>query len=233
MLECRYLADSKIYPMLQQATLDFLTELAANNNKPWFDEHRKAYEAAKNDFEQTVGNVLEQLVTFEPAFAGLTVKQCIFRIYRDTRFSKDKTPYKIHFGGAFAVDGKRDSGAGYYFHCEPGNKSFAAGGMWMPEGPVLKKIRQEIDYNFDRFEAIIHQPEFNKRFPAIEGDRLVKLPQGYTADNPAIEYLKLKSFTVSEPIADPVLTSKKLVSQLVESFQTMKPLLDFLREASS
>jgi uncharacterized protein (TIGR02453 family) len=217
--------------MLQQATIHFLTELAKNNNKEWFDANRDKYATAKEDFEGFVTGIIKGLATTDPDFTGLLAKDCIFRIFRDVRFGKDKTPYKPNFGAAFSKTGRKGSGAGYYLHIEPGGKCFAGGGMWMPEPAALKKIRQEIDYNFKEFDTIVNDKKFKKLFPEIEGEKLKKLPAGYTEDNPAIEYLKLKSFVAGHKgISDNDLTSKNLAKDIVGIFNTMKPFIDFLNK---
>lgn len=213
--------------MLQPATLIFLEKLTKNNNKAWFDKNKAAYETAKADFESFVGALMQQMATIEPALRDQKPKDCIFRIYRDVRFAKDKTPYKSHFSAYFSKGGKKYEGAGYYIHIEPG-KSFAAGGVWMPEAPVLKAIRQEIDYNLDEFEGILKAPAFKKLFKKISGDQLKTVPQGYEADNPAIEYLRMKSFIAQHPLADKDITAKNFVKKCTETFAAMKPLADFI-----
>lgn len=214
--------------MLQKATIDFLTALEKNNNKAWFDANRKAYEAAKQDFEAFITILSQEMLPILPQLAEQKAKDHIFRIFRDVRFSKDKTPYKPNFGAYFSRAGKKAPDAGYYLHIQPGDKSFVAGGMWMPEAPVLKKIRQEIDYSFDEFSKIINNPAFRKHYKTLEGEQLKSLPQGYAADNPAIEYLKRKSFIVTKPVTDKDLTSKTLASKVTDLFTVMKPLVDFL-----
>lgn len=216
--------------MVQPATITFLKQLAKNNNKPWFDEHRKEYETAKTDFENVVSALLEKMPAIDPAFADQKAKDCIFRIYRDVRFSKDKTPYKAHFSAAFSRSGKKDMAAGYYLHLEPG-KVFVGGGIWMPENEHLKKIRQEIDYNFDEFKKIVNAAAFKKMFGKVEGEQLKKAPQGYTDDNEALEYLKMKSYTVGHKLDDKQLTDKGFTAQCVKVFATMKPLVDFINNA--
>jgi uncharacterized protein (TIGR02453 family) len=213
--------------MLQAATFQFLEQLAKNNDKPWFDKHRDEYQAAKADFEVFIDEVIAALVPTHPGLAQLKAKDCTFRIFRDVRFSKDKTPYKAHFGAFISKGGRKYEGPGYYLHLEPG-KCFAGGGSWMPQGPLLKAIRQEIDYNFDEFKKILAAKDFKKYYKEVEGEQLKTLPQGYTADNPAIAYLKLKSFTVGTPMADKELASKGGVSKCVTVFTAMKPFVDML-----
>ena len=217
--------------MLQTATITFLQKLARNNNKPWFDEHRDDYQQAKDDYEKFAASILANLSVAEPLFREQAAKDCIFRIFRDVRFSKDKTPYKANFGAFFGKGGRKFPGAGYYFHLEPGGKSFVGGGLWMPEAPLLKAVRQEIDYNFDEFSSIIKNKKFRSLFDKVEGEELKTIPQGYTADNPAIAYLKLKSFTVMAKISDEDILAKNLVKNTTDVFTIMRPFIDFLNRS--
>ena len=217
--------------MVRPTTISFLEKLAKNNNKTWFDKHRDDYQAAKEDYETFVAEVLDGLSVSEPVFKEQQAKDCVFRIFRDVRFSKDKTPYKAHFGAFFSKGGRKYPGAGYYFHLEPGGKSFAGGGLWVPEAPLLKAVRQEIDYNFKEFGGIVEEKKFKKLFGQINGEQLKTNPQGYTEDNPAIEYLKMKSFTVSCNIPDADISGKGLVKKTMDVFTTMRPFIDFLNRS--
>ena len=217
--------------MLQASTITFLEKLAKNNNKPWFDKNRDKYQAAKEDYEVFVDEVLAGLAEAEPLFKEQKAKDCVFRIFRDVRFSKDKTPYKPNFGAFFSKGGRKYPGAGYYFHLEPGGKSFAGGGLWMPESPILKAVRQEIDYNFDEFTAITEDKKFKKLFGKVSGEALKTNPQGYIDDNPAIEYLKMKSFTVTSKVTDDEIAGKGLVKKVLDTFNTMRPMIIFLNKA--
>lgn len=217
--------------MLQPATIAFLQQLAANNNKAWFDAYRDEYLIAKEDFEKFISALLEKLVAIEPAFRDQKAKDCVFRIFRDVRFSKDKTPYKAHFGAYLSKGGRKYEGGGYYIHVEPGGKSFAGGGLWMPEPSLLKKVRQEIDYNFDEFKSILQEKSFKKYFSRLEGEQLKTLPQGYAADNPAIEFLKMKSFTVGHNFDDKEIASHTFLTKSVNVFTAMRPLVEFLNRA--
>ena len=214
--------------MLHPSTLRFIEQLSKNNDKPWFDAHRDEYTTAKADFEEFVTLLMQKLIPIEPALADQKAKDSIFRIFRDVRFSKDKTPYKGHFGVYLSKGGRKYPGAGYYLHIEPGNKSFIGGGLWMPESGLLKAVRQEIDYNFEEFKGIINNRKFKKLFSKIEGETLKTPPQGYTSDNPAIEYLKLKSFTAGHSLVDTELTEKGFATKCFDVFKTMKPFVDFL-----
>jgi uncharacterized protein (TIGR02453 family) len=217
--------------MLQAPTLKFLKSLSKNNNKPWFEEHKGDYQDAKADFESVVQQILDGLSKQEPLLIGLEVKDCTFRIYKDVRFSKDKTPYKTNMGASFSPGGRKSIRPGYYFHLEPGGNSFAGGGLWMPEAAVLKKVRQEIDYNFEEFQQIISNKEFMKVFGKIEGESLKTAPQGYLPDNPAIAYLKLKSFTVWHHITDEAAQQPALVREILKIFSVMQPFVKFLDRA--
>ncbi len=219
--------------MLKQSTLAFMEKLAKNNNKVWFDKNRDAYQDTKEDFEQLVTKVLSGLAASDPTFKDQAAKDCIMRIFRDIRFSKDKTPYKTNLGAGFSKGGRKFEGAGYYLHIEPGNKSFVGGGVWMPEPPVLKAVRQEIDYNFDEFKKILADKKFRKFFKDVEGEQLKKLPQGYEADNPAIDYLKMKSFIVSCNFPDDVVTAKGFDKKVLEAYSAMAPFIAFLNRALS
>ncbi|MBI3138281.1 MAG: DUF2461 domain-containing protein [Sphingobacteriales bacterium] len=221
--------------MLQPATLQFLKNLKKNNSKEWFDKNRKSYEAAKDDFAAFVQAVIVQFGKKNPSILGLRAKDCMFRINRDVRFSKDKSPYKTNMGAYINPGGKKSVLAGYYFHCEPG-RAFVGGGMWMPMPPELSKVRQEIDYNFAAFKKITG----SKKFKAVYGDlsreaeyTLTRLPKGYEADNPAGDYLKLKSFVALTNLTDADLVSKGLVKKTVAAFEALQPLTEFLNHALS
>ncbi|MBP6024689.1 DUF2461 domain-containing protein [Ferruginibacter sp.] len=217
--------------MLQSSTLKFLKDLKKNNNRPWFEEHRQQYETAKEDFLLLTEKLITGISVFDPAIALLIAKECVFRINRDVRFSKDKSPYKNNIAGYFNRNGKKGNGAGYYLHIEPG-KSFAAGGMWMPEAKELASIRQEIDYSFDNWKKIIGNTSFKKTFiEGIKGEALVRPPKGYDETNPAIAYLKMKNFVVTKSFTDTEIQSKTFVKDVANTFKAMKPMIDFLNGA--
>ncbi|MBC7511147.1 MAG: DUF2461 domain-containing protein [Ferruginibacter sp.] len=218
--------------MLQSSTIRFLKDLQNNNNKPWFDEHRKIYEAAKADLQTMVAQLIPAIGAFDEPVGTLQVKDCTFRINRDVRFSKNKSPYKNNMAAYFSRGGKKASVAGYYFHCEPG-KSYAAGGFYSPLPPELNKIRQEIDYNFEEFKKIITGKTFKKYFKdGVDGiESLIRPPKGYDENNAAIHYLKMKHFIVSKPFTDAELQKKNLVKEVAKVFETMKPMIDFLNRA--
>jgi uncharacterized protein (TIGR02453 family) len=218
--------------MLQSSTVNFLKDLKKNNNRPWFEEHRKQYETARADFLAMVEKLIPAIAKFDAPIGRLSARECVFRINRDVRFSKDKSPYKHNMACYFNQAGKKDPGAGFYLHIEPGN-SFIAGGIWLPEPQVLAGIRQEIDYNFAAWKKIIENKNFKNTFTESikSNDKLVRPPKGYEQDNPAIEFLKMKSFIVSKPVKDAELQDKDFVQAVAKTFNTMKPLIDFLNTA--
>lgn len=216
--------------MLEPQTLKFLLQLKKNNNKPWFEKHRAQYEAARIDFSNFVQLVIEALQKSDTTITGIISKDCMFRINRDIRFSKDKTPYKFHFGASIKRGGRKSPFAGYYFHLEPGN-SFIGGGMWQPEGAILKNMRQEIDYNWNEFHSIVKEKGFKKIYGDLylgEDIKLSTIPKGYEKDNPAIEYLKLKSFIAETKLSNEELTKPGLHKKTVAAFEALQPLLQFI-----
>lgn len=220
--------------MLQLSTIKFLKELKKNNNKPWFDNNRKTYEAAKLDFACFIQKVIDLHSKKDSTIQHLIAKDCMFRINRDVRFSKDKAPYKTNFGASINKGGKKAMfSAGYYFHLEPG-ESFTGGGIYMPMPDELKKVRQEIDYNLNDFKKIIA----SKKFKSIYGDldrspslSLSRIPKGYEPENPAAEFLKLKSYIAMVKIPDADLTAKDLVKKTAASFEALQPLLTFINHS--
>jgi len=216
--------------MLQSGTLNFLKSLKKNNNKPWFEKHRPAYEEAKADFANFVQLIIDKQAKNDPSIGSLKAKDCMFRINRDVRFSKDKSPYKTNFGASINRGGKKSVFGGYYFHCSPG-ESFVGGGIWMPMPPELKKLRQEVDYCFDEFKKIVGSKKFKIVYGELyRGDdySLGRVPQGFEKDSPAAEYLKLKSFIAMKPLSESDLTSKDLFKKTIEAFETLQALLQFI-----
>lgn len=220
--------------MIQPSTFQFIKDLKANNNKEWFEANRKVYQKAKEDFLAQVQALIHGLegIDEEIAFAKLDPKKCIFRINRDTRFSADKSPYKTNMGAWFSAGAKGLQRAGYYLHLEDGG-CFLAGGMYMPEAEALKKVRQEIHYNYKDLQGILTELSFQNFFPrSLDPDmKLKKAPQGYKEDNPAIELLKLKSFTVSHNFEAEKLFDPGFDAFTLDVFKSMQPLVKFLNQA--
>jgi len=220
--------------MLAASTLQFLKALDKNNNKAWFDAHKKQYDAAKQDFAAVTQKVITQFGKKDPTIALLQPKECLFRINRDVRFSKNKSPYKNNMGASIKAGGKKSLAAGYYIHLEPDGKSFVGGGLYVPEAAIVGKIRQEIDYNYTEFLKIVENKKFVAQYGGLdfsEGMSLVREPKGYEKDNPAIKYLKLKSWIATSPLSDTALQDKNLATQLTKAFEYLQPLISFLNEA--
>lgn len=218
--------------MIAHATLQFLGDLSMNNDRSWFDLNRGRYEAARQDIEHFTAALIKGIAAFDPTVGpDVPPKSCMMRIYRDVRFSKNKTPYRTNFGIAISGNGKNFPGAGYYIQIEPG-KSFVAAGAWQPAPEALRQIRQEIDYNGSEFLHILENAAFRKSFGKLsDDDKLKTMPKGYAADHKLAEMLKLKSFIAERPVKDTVLTSAAAGTRIVEMFETLAPFLGFLRNA--
>ena len=217
--------------MLQASTVKFLKDLKKNNNKPWFDGHRNQYEEARGDFETFVQALIDKHGAKDASIKEQVAKKCMFRINRDIRFSKDKTPYKSNFGASLNRGGKKSVFGGYYFHLEPGGNSFVGGGIWMPMPPEMKKVRQEIDYCLDEFKKIVESKKFKSVYKGLYIDKevsLSKVPQGFEKDNPAGEYLKLKSWIAMKQLTDAEVTSKTLLKTSLDAFATLQPMIQFI-----
>jgi uncharacterized protein (TIGR02453 family) len=220
--------------LLQPSTLTFLKNLKKNNNKIWFDQNKEKYLTARDDFEKFVNRLLQKMISFDADMKELEANKCLYRINRDLRFSKNKTPYKINISAYFNKGGRKSINAGYYFHVQPGGNSFAGGGLWMPEATQLKKVRQEIDYCFPEFKKIVNATAFKKNYGELErekGQVLINIPKGYDKDNPAGEFLKLKSFVASKYIPDKALHEPQLVDEIAGYFKALTPLLKFINRS--
>ena len=218
--------------MIQKNIIEYLKTLQINNNKPWFDAHKKRYDEARAAFIQTVDTIIPAIAKFDSDIGNLAAKECIFRINRDVRFSKNKLPYKNNMAAYFNRAGKKGTGAGYYLHIEPG-RSFAAAGIWMPLPADLSKIRQEIDYNFNEWKKIIGGSSFKNQFQngVDKSNSLMRPPKGYEPGNDAIDFIKLKSFVTTKPLTDADLMSKSFVADLSKTFKTVKPMINFINRA--
>ncbi|MBS1662923.1 MAG: DUF2461 domain-containing protein [Bacteroidetes bacterium] len=218
--------------MLQASTVKFLRDLKKNNNKPWFEKNKSVYLDAKEDFELFVEQVIEGMGKIDADIKPLHPKDTTYRIYRDVRFSKDKTPYKTNMGAYLNKGGKKMPTAGYYVQCENG-RNIAGGGLWMPMAPELNKVRQEIDYSFDEWSKIVGDRNFKKLFPDgfEQFDVLSRPPKGYDDENPAIEFLKLKSFVVIRSFTDAEVQAKSFVKEVLKTFEAMGDFVHFLNRA--
>lgn len=219
--------------MAFEKTTAFLKALKNNNNKEWFDKNKSKYLDAKEEFDVFVEGLIKQISKFDKQIQpDMKAKDCVFRIYKDVRFSKDKTPYKTHFGAHFTPGGKNSGAAGYYLHFQPGNL-FIAGGNWQPEPPQLNAIRQEIDYNGDKLVKLMKAKPFSKYYDGLsDEDKLKTVPKGYDKEHKHIDLLKNRSFVVYHEIGDSKLKGKEFEKTVVDGFKAMLPFLGFLREAT-
>jgi uncharacterized protein (TIGR02453 family) len=216
---------------IEKSTLIFLKELASNNQREWFEANRKRYLQAKENVVATISDIITGAVRFDPALKTIDAKDTIFRINRDVRFSKNKDPYKTNFASVISPGGRKSPGAGFYFHLEPGGKTIAGGGVWMPEPAQLAAIRQEIDYNLTEFEAILTSKAFVKTYGALSDETIKTKPKGYHADNPALPYLKQKSFVAFHSFSDKEVLAAGFTDACVSAFAAIQPLNAFLNRA--
>lgn len=211
---------------MNPSTLQFLNTLSRNNNRDWFNENKEIYLLAKEEILLLVEALIEEIAKFDEEILKIDPKKALFRIYRDTRFSKDKTPYKTHFGIGLGMS-KIKKISGYYIHIEPG-KSFLAGGVFQPEPGILKEIRHEISVQSEEFASIIEDENFRNNFRGLSTEsKLKRVPTGFDKEHPMGEYLKLKNFVVTHPISDDQILAKNSVQYMSKIFQTIKPLNDF------
>jgi uncharacterized protein (TIGR02453 family) len=217
--------------MLSPDTLGFLKKLDKNNDREWFNAHKEQFIAAKENIAALTGYLISQIAKFDPAISGTLPEDCVFRIYRDIRFSKNKSPYKNNLGAYIAPGGRKSVSPGYYFHIQPG-QCFIAAGLHMPDSTSLLKIRKAIAGRTDEFVKILKAKSFKERFGELHGEKLKTMPKGFPADHPAIEYLKMKSLTAHrEYKSDKVVLSKDYPKMLVGDAKAIFPLVTFLRAA--
>lgn len=215
-----------------EAILKFLTDLTANNDREWFNTNKVIYEQCKSDFENITKQLIFEIGAFDDEIKHVEAKDCIFRIYRDTRFSYNKTPYKTHFGVFIAANGGRKSErAGYYLHIDPAG-SFLSTGVWCPPPPLLKELRKSVYNNYDEFNAIKEKPKFKQYFNAFfEQDKLKKIPAGFDKNFPEPELLKLKHYLVEYKLGNEMLTDEThFVSNIAKICKVAYPFNQFLNE---
>jgi uncharacterized protein (TIGR02453 family) len=220
--------------MVTHATLDYLSGLKACNTREWFEAHRREYESASADFFDTVAHLISSIASFdeEIAEARPDPKSCIMRIYRDVRFSKDKTPYKTGFFAYICKGGKKSPFAGYYLHCEPGG-SFIGGGLYMPEPAILAMVRQAIDSRYEEWHSIVTNQEMIAQFQrgVLPSGETKRPPKGYDASNPALHYLRFKGYYTQRFFSDGQLLDEGFVETVADSCRTVRPMVAFLNEA--
>jgi uncharacterized protein (TIGR02453 family) len=216
--------------MISPDILDFLRKLKKNNNREWFDANKDFYRKVKNEFDDFVLRLIHIVKGIDPDIGFPDVKDCTFRIYRDIRFSHDKSPYKTNFGAYINRGGKNAKWAGYYFHIEPGD-IFLSGGIYMPEPPVLKALREAIFEEAEVFKQIIHDPVFQKYFPELHGEKLKSIPKGFPKDFPDAELLKFKSYFVMRNVSESMMYAADFENEIIETYSVLKKLNDFMNKA--
>ncbi len=213
-----------------QKILNFLTEIKQNNNREWFEQNKQQYAEVKKEHEQLLEQVIEGISRFDAVTGRPAVKDCLFRIYRDVRFSSNKDPYKTHLGAFIARGGRKSERPGFYLHIEPGN-SMVGGGIYMPEPPVLKKIRDEIYFDAPALRSILDNKDFKKHFAGLYEDKLTRPPKGYDADFADADLLKYKSYFVEKKFTDQEVTSPNFAAQVTKTCEAMMPMQVFLNRA--
>lgn len=208
----------------------FLKELAANNNREWFNEHREEYEVARAEFDNLLSAIIARISLFDEGVRGIQPKDCTYRIYRDTRFSLDKTPYKTHIGGYINAMGKKSNHCGYYIHIQPDGSLLAGGSLCLPPN-ILKAVRQSIYDNIDEYRSIVEDPEFKKYFSTVGENRLKTAPKGFPKDFEYVDYLKPKEFTCSFNVPDSFFLAPDLMNNAEEAFRQFKRFSDFINYA--
>ncbi len=216
--------------MIDIKTVKFLKDLGRHNDREWFQANRKAFDDAQNNMIAFAGYLIGKIGEFDDDVAMIDPKPCVMRIYRDVRFSKNKSPYKTNFSIYISPGGRKAMKAGYYFHLEPG-KSFIAAGRYGPEPAEVLKIRNAIVENTDEFLSIVENKVFKKTFE-LRDERLKNAPKGFDPEHRAVEYLKMKGCTAFiDSSDDDVITSKEFPKLIVKSFKETYPLMSFLRTA--
>lgn len=210
-------------------SLRFIEALQRNNNKPWFEQNRPAYGEAREAFEGFIAYLIDEFRESDQ-LQGLTARQCVARINRDIRFSKDKSPYKTGLGARIAPGGWKSTRLGYYIHLEPAGRTMIPGGLYMPEPEQLARFRRAIDRDAARFKQLTRATSFVQTFGTVRGERLKTAPQGYDRSHPEIEVLQLKQVTVARQFSDPELLASSFPAQAVSVCRAMKPFLDYLDE---
>ena len=216
---------------LKKETIQFLKDLENNNNREWFDQNRERYKEAKADFQEFVQSLINQLGVYWN-LEGLEAKDCIYRIFKDVRFSKDKTPYKAEFGATIASKGKKSNEAGVHLYIKPNEHSFIDFGTCHLEPDDLRKIRQEIDYDPAPLKKFMDGSSFKETFKEeLRGDQLKTAPKGYEKDHPDIALLRYKNFSVRSELPTSSLIEDNFDEKFEKVFKEGRPFIDFLNSA--
>ena len=213
---------------IDPSNFSFLKNLEANNNRDWFNANKADYTAAHENTVAMAEAILNKMQNHD-VLETVSGKKSIFRIYRDVRFSKNKAPYKTHWGGYLKRAGQERRG-GYYFHLEPGGKSFVGGGFWGPNADDLKLIRAQIAQDPDRLREVLNAPAFKKMFGTMGGDAVKTAPKGYAKDHPAIDLLRYKQYLLTTKLTDKQVLSANYPDLVVEAFMGMRPFFDYMSD---
>lgn len=213
--------------ILSKSTFQFLKDVKANNNRDWFNAHKERYLEELAKVERFADALILEMNKHD-VIETETGKKSLHRIYRDTRFSKEKTPYKTNWSGSLSRATKLRRGS-YYFHIEPGN-SFVGGGFWGPEASDLKRIRDEFAYDAAPLRKILKSKSFVSHFGSLHGEQLKTAPRGYEADDPAIDLIRYKQFLLSKKFTDQEVLSDDFVKKVSDTFKAMRPFLDYMTD---
>lgn len=215
--------------MISPVTLAFLDALQHNNHTSWMHMNRELYEQQRDEFKAFITQLIERFKTIDSNLQKVEAKNCIFRINRDIRFSKNKEPYKNNFWGLINEGGKKSADPGLYIHIEPGNKSMLAGGIYNPYPAELKKVRDWILKHYKKLEAILSDPQFKKFWWTLDDNQLVNVPRGYDREHPAASLLKYKHFVVIHHLKDSDVTKPDFLEYCVNAYKSIQPFNDFFK----
>jgi uncharacterized protein (TIGR02453 family) len=207
----------------------FLADLSENNRREWFEARRPEYQALRDQFTAFVGELIERTADFDERVRWKDPRDCLFRIYRDVRFSNDKSPYKTTFSAYVSEQNRRGAPPGYYLEVDEKGVMLAAAGIWMPPAPVLNRLRASLAEHPERFERVLRSRGFKKTFGDLQGDRLTRPPRGYAADAPLIEHIKRKSYIVWRETDARQMRHEDALAYVADSFRTARPLVDWVR----
>lgn len=213
-----------------KASLEFLKLVKQNNNRDWFNENKGLFLKSAEEFKQFANQLILGINNFDDFVGLVDPKDCIFRIYRDVRFSPNKEPYKTNFGAYISRGGRKGIYAGYYFHLDA-ESSFISGGIYMAAPDIMKQIREDIDIYSDEFLAIVNDKKFAKTFSFFENEKLSRVPQGFDKNSPMGDFLKFKHITPYHNLSDKEISSDNLLDLTLDVYKTLKPLNDFLNRS--
>lgn len=209
--------------------IEFLSELSQNNNRDWFNEHKNEFVQLKDEFENYIDKLIPKIRDVDLTIGAIQAKNCIFRIYRDVRFSKNKDPYKTHFGAYIASGGRKSKTCGYYLHIDP-NESFIAAGAYAPESQTLKEIRYEIMDHANSFKELIENKEFKRLYGELSGEKLKTAPKGFPKDFEYLDLIKYKSYEVFHKLDMDLILSDNFDNYLLKAIKIAVPYNHFFNK---